>query len=392
MQPYSPSPRHAPRWLLSCMILVVGVLLCANRAVHAQVVGYTVDNDGLNEIDLGSGQLTAIGDLTGFAVAALDFDPAGTLYGIDVAGGQLVTIDTENAAVTIVGSLGIDLGRFPSPDITFDACGALWLTDGSIFSNNSSTLYAVDPVSGAAQRVGNMGRTVFSLAAFGDRILGLAKVPPPILGQEMVDVDPLTAEISSPRTLEPRAVVAPWIDFDRTGVLWGFNSGLLITPPEPALTWVLEPEAGGLRRVAEAGFFTHFTGFAVDRPQGVCAAGACRPGARRHCLLDRRFLAEVEWQDFSGNSGSGRTLRGASDQSGLFWFFDPLNWELQVKVLDGCAINGHFWVFSAATTNVGYLLRVTDTETGEVREYSNTLGETAATVVDTTAFSTCSQG
>lgn len=75
--------------------------------------------------------------------------------------------------------------------------------------------------------------------------------------------------------------------------------------------------------------------------------------------------------------------------SGLFWFFSASNWELLVKVLDGCSLNGHFWVFSAATTNVEYTLRVTDTRTGEVKVYLNPLGVAADAITDTGAFATC---
>ncbi|MCP3957063.1 MAG: hypothetical protein GY719_04360 [bacterium] len=79
---------------------------------------------------------------------------------------------------------------------------------------------------------------------------------------------------------------------------------------------------------------------------------------------------------------------GSSD-SGLFWFFTPGNWELLVKVLDGCSINDRFWVFAAATTDVEYTLRVTDIETGRVQEYFNPLGRSAAAITDTEAFATC---
>ncbi len=107
------------------------------------------------------------------------------------------------------------------------------------------------------------------------------------------------------------------------------------------------------------------------------------------CLNRGRFQVEVEWSDFAGKSGSGHRVPQGSDDSALFWFFGPDNWEVLVKVLDGCAINHRFWVFAATTTNVAYVLRVTDTETGQVREYKNPLGKPADAVTDTAAFATC---
>ena len=78
-----------------------------------------------------------------------------------------------------------------------------------------------------------------------------------------------------------------------------------------------------------------------------------------------------------------------ADDSGLFYFFTANNWEMLVKVLDGCGITNHFWVFAAATTDVGYTLKVTDTANGMVREYDNPIGQAAPAITDTSAFATC---
>ena len=39
-----------------------------------------------------------------------------------------------------------------------------------------------------------------------------------------------------------------------------------------------------------------------------------------------------------------------SDDSGLFYYRNPQNWEMLVKVLDACSFSQRFWVFAAATT------------------------------------------
>ena len=120
-------------------------------------------------------------------------------------------------------------------------------------------------------------------------------------------------------------------------------------------------------------------------------SGGCHnaPDATRVALHQGRFEAEVTWRDFAGRTGSGWVAPPATDGSALFWFFGPDNWEVMVKVLDGCGLNGHFWVFHAATTSVEYTLTVTDTQTGEVRRYENPLGRSAPAVTDTAAFATC---
>jgi len=117
--------------------------------------------------------------------------------------------------------------------------------------------------------------------------------------------------------------------------------------------------------------------------------GACRGSDTVLCLGDGRFAVGVEWEDFAGKSGPGHVVPTMSHDSGLFWFFAPSNWELLIKVLDGCAVNGHHWVFAAATTNVAYTLTVTDTETDDVWTFSNPSGRPAPAVTDTGAFGKC---
>ena len=73
-----------------------------------------------------------------------------------------------------------------------------------------------------------------------------------------------------------------------------------------------------------------------------------------------------------------------SDTS-AFWFFDSSNIELVVKVLDGRPVNGHFWVFYGALSNVQYTITVFDTLTGESKTYNNPRGQLAS-VADTSAF------
>ncbi|MFL6194897.1 MAG: hypothetical protein ACJ75H_12050 [Thermoanaerobaculia bacterium] len=127
--------------------------------------------------------------------------------------------------------------------------------------------------------------------------------------------------------------------------------------------------------------------FLASKSRPAAAAG-CTPGDTRLCLNRGRFRVEAAW-DADGSSGPGKVVPGASADSGLFWFFTADNWEVMVKVLDACAMNGRYWVFAAGTTNLHYVLTVTDTLTGEVAAYENPAGRAAAAVTDTDAFKTC---
>jgi hypothetical protein len=75
--------------------------------------------------------------------------------------------------------------------------------------------------------------------------------------------------------------------------------------------------------------------------------------------------------------------------SGLFWFYEPTNWELLVKVLDGCAVNGHHWVFASASTSLDYRVTVTDLETSQTVQYRHWAGAPLESVADIEAFATC---
>jgi len=75
--------------------------------------------------------------------------------------------------------------------------------------------------------------------------------------------------------------------------------------------------------------------------------------------------------------------------SGLFWFFWEDNLELAVKVLDGCALNGRYWVYSAGLTNVAVTLRVEDTLSGGVWEHTNPPGHAYPPLLDSSALAVC---
>jgi len=118
----------------------------------------------------------------------------------------------------------------------------------------------------------------------------------------------------------------------------------------------------------------------------VKTVGVCVAGPNTLCLAEDRFSVRVTWKDFDDTTGMGTVLPFQTNDSGLLWFFTADNWEMLVKVLPGCAFNGHFWVFASASTDVEYVLRVTDHLAGVVKEYRNPPGNAAAAITDTAAI------
>lgn len=45
--------------------------------------------------------------------------------------------------------------------------------------------------------------------------------------------------------------------------------------------------------------------------------------------------------------------------AGYFWFFAPANVEVTAKVVDGRPVNGHYWIFLAGMSNLGFTVTVT---------------------------------
>ncbi len=104
------------------------------------------------------------------------------------------------------------------------------------------------------------------------------------------------------------------------------------------------------------------------------------------CLQDSRYQVRATWRTGDERTGTANVSELAEDDSGLFWFFASDNPEILIKVLDGCAVNDHIWIYGASTTDLGYVIRVTDTVTEAVREYRNDPGVPAPAITDAEAF------
>ncbi|HEX2464844.1 MAG TPA: hypothetical protein VHR17_09465, partial [Thermoanaerobaculia bacterium] len=112
---------------------------------------------------------------------------------------------------------------------------------------------------------------------------------------------------------------------------------------------------------------------------------ACVPGPLTLCLLDGRFQVDVTWRNHrNGQTGVGSAIP-FSGVSGFFWFDNPASVELVVKSLDGRTLNGNFWFFYGALSDIEYTIRVTDTSSGLVRSYNNAGGNICG-VGDINAF------
>ena len=66
-------------------------------------------------------------------------------------------------------------------------------------------------------------------------------------------------------------------------------------------------------------------------------AGSCVADEETLCLQDSRYSVGVDWWTGDGVSGAGKVVYEGTNDSGLSYFFAPGdNWEILIKVLDGC--------------------------------------------------------
>ncbi len=116
---------------------------------------------------------------------------------------------------------------------------------------------------------------------------------------------------------------------------------------------------------------------------------SCRASSTTVCLLSNRFEVKATFRDQNGGSGDLRLVEYTNNTS-LGHFGDSSNIELILKVLDGCGLNGRYWIFIGGVTDQGVTIRVRDTRNGQVKTYSNPLGTAFKVVTDTGAMSGCS--
>ena len=193
-----------------------------------------------------------------------------------------------------------------------------------------------------------------------------------------------------------------WLDSRSGGSVWGQRwgaEGLPIGPDfridEAAAGSPAHPAVGAFGGPgAASGLWAGWTVVADDfgrsvhgrrYPGQVAPPEPCVPGETALCLgAGDRFRVTAIWAT-SGAAGAGRAEPLTAD-TGWFWFFRDTNLELIVKVLDGCPVNGRFWVFAGGLTDVAVELVVEDAATGARRTYSNPRGTAFRPIQDTAAF------
>ncbi len=126
-------------------------------------------------------------------------------------------------------------------------------------------------------------------------------------------------------------------------------------------------------------WFTEATSNRIGR---LDPAATCLPDAQTLCL--GIFRITTAWQG-SGQSGAGNPI-SITPNTGAFWFFDPSNVEVFVKILDACRESGTFNVYVNGLTHLGVTVTVTDTESGTSKTFVNPEGAPFSLIFDGSTF------
>jgi len=123
---------------------------------------------------VGGGPATLLGS-TSDSLAGMAFGPGGVLYGLGKGDGNLYTINTTNAATSLVGNLGVGLdptGGQPA----LSPVSALTFSGGGLFAALNDQLYSLNTATGKATLVApGAGRTGFGFSS----VSGLVAAPVP---------------------------------------------------------------------------------------------------------------------------------------------------------------------------------------------------------------------
>ena len=181
------------------------------------------------------------------------------------------------------------------------------------------------------------------------------------------------------------------LDPANASVLYGIErEGPVLRSADGGSTWL--PFDEGLEGVVVANLFVDPTGTVVRAATtgaGVQEYEFGAPGATISTAPGEDFRISLEARDQrTGRTSAGLAVAHTDD---FAWFSLPDltgntdNPEVFVKVVDGRAVNGNFWVFYGGLTDVEYTVSVTQESTSLLRTYRKEAGG-ACGAFDTEAF------
>ena len=277
---------------------------------------------------------------------------------------SVLTVDPTSSNV-VYGFIAASSGGLPSGVYRSADGGGTWSRLGGGLPDDVYSALAIDPVSPATVYAGSSQNGLFRSDDGGATWAAVNE------GLGSRAVTEIVIDPTAPSTVYAGTGSGVYRSSDG-GAHWsslGFHQ-------EAITALALDPAS---HSTLYAGSFGGLGRITIGPPQ------PCVAGPETLCLNGGRFRVETVWRDTPPASGGVGQASAITGDTGDFWFFDAADIELVVKVLDGGAVNGDFWVFSGSLSDVEYMTTVTDTQTGLIQSYANPQG-LLASVADTSAF------
>ncbi len=80
---------------------------------------------------------------------------------------------------------------------------------------------------------------------------------------------------------------------------------------------------------------------------------SCPATSTRACVQSNYWSISVSYGGATGK------VAATSNESAAFWAFRPSNWEVLAKVLNGCGVNGYWWILGSAAGSQSYTINTT---------------------------------
>ena len=152
---------------------------------------------------------------------------------------------------------------------------------------------------------------------------------------------------------------------------WDFGDGFGSTSQSPTHAFATAGAFSVALTVANGGGSNTTT-----KTVTVASAGAstCVDDATTMCLVGGRYRIRSHWKNqYAGGALSTLSKAKLTDATGAFWIADSNTYEYMIRLQPGQS-NGRTWIAVPTFTDVEFWIDVTDTHTGQSREYHSPQG------------------
>jgi hypothetical protein len=106
----------------------------------------------------------------------------------------------------------------------------------------------------------------------------------------------------------------------------------------------------------------------------ISPPASCTEDANTMCLVNGRYKVTSTWKNqFAGGATATLSKAKLTDVTGAFWFFNASTYEYMVRI-NTATDNGRAWVTILTFTSVEFFVDVTDTKTGQFKQYHSAPG------------------